>query len=347
MHVVELTRAQATRGHAVTLLFRAGDGSALPVTTRQLTLPGPLEALQGLAGTALFSARAAWMTRPSEYDIIHAHGDVSEAFLLHLRARRFHVPLVLTVHGALNPRIRRLSHYLYRGVDAFIALGERVRSDLLACGVDDRRIAVMSSGLNMPMLQQARGAKPEPGLIVTVGSLDPVKNIDVIIKAVLALPSSSGTHLEIIGSGPERDRLEALAAGSRRIRFSGQMARQEVYNRVAAADTFVIASRRLVEKGEGIPTALLEAMGLSKACIVSDHATPEPVVSDSASYLRFNPDDVEMLAQSILDLVLNDESRIRLGDRAFAAVSQLGWDDVAGRVDDVYGMAMSSFGTQP
>ncbi len=51
----------------------------------------------------------------------------------------------------------------------------------------------------------------EPGFVLCVARLLPYKNVDVVIEAARLVP---GTRLVIVGGGPERNRLAALAAGS-------------------------------------------------------------------------------------------------------------------------------------
>lgn len=344
IHVAELTRAQVDAGHELLVLYRSGDGRTLGAPAVRVGMPAPLTGLRGLTATAVFSAAAARSARALKRpDLIHAHGDLAEAWCMARYARRVGAPVVLTIHGGLNPRYARLSRYAFGGIDAFIVLGDRVRDDLRRCGVQDDRVTVMSSGLNTDLIAAAqRGAAREPGLIVTVGSLDAVKNVAVVVRAVLGAPQSLDLSLDVIGDGPQRKELEAITQGSPRVRFLGQLSRDQVYRRVAAADAFVIASRRLPGKGEGVPTALLEAMALGRLSLVSIAARPQPVVTDEGSYRTFDPDDQAQLAALLVEAVTDPVTRGQVGARARAAVAHLGWPDVARRVDDVYHRARSA-----
>lgn len=347
VHVSELTRAQVAAGHRVRVLYAKGDGSKLDSSAEQIMVPGLLRGRQGLACTAAFaSAAARSANRLPCVDLIHVHGDLTEAWWLGRRARKLSAPLVLTLHGGLNPRYRRPSARVFRGVSAFIAIGNSVRDDLLCCGVPESKISVMSSGLDFQLLARTAGVVREPGLIVSVGSLSPLKNVETIIAAVIALPSHFRIRLEIIGDGAQLPQLTALAGGSERVRFLGQMSRPDLYRRVAAADVFVMASKRLREKGEGVPTALLEAMALGRTCIVSQNATPEAVVADAESYLTFDPSDPAALSE-LLSSVMSGERRRFDEARVAAAVEHLGWPQVARRVDAVYDGAIAAGWTRP
>jgi glycosyltransferase involved in cell wall biosynthesis len=342
VHAAELTRAQQAAGHDVHVLYRFGDGAGIGTRAERIALPRPLSGLRGLPGTALFAAAAARRARFLESpQVVHVHGDLAEAAVMARYAHRAGSAAVLTVHAALNPRYARLSRPAFAGIDAFIALGGRAAADLLRCGVAEQEMTVMSSGLNFELLSAAHGlVSREPGLVVTVGSLDPMKNVQAVIESVCSLPDSVDLTLEVIGDGPERDRLRSLARGNRRVRFRGAMSRTDVYRRVAAADAFVIASRRLPGKGEGVPTALLEAMALGRLALVSTQSSPAPIISDHASYLTFAPDDLDRLRGLLMTAVTDQRLRSRVGERARAAVAHLGWPQVAQRVEDVYANAL-------
>jgi glycosyltransferase involved in cell wall biosynthesis len=340
IHVAELSRAQAARGHDIVLRFRYGTASALPVHP-QPSLEGI--PLRGLLGTIAFALTAAWKEDGfAQFDVVHAHGDLAEAWAITRpilrRGRR--AATVLTVHGQLNPRYRRLSRIAFRHIDAFIALGDAVRNDLIDCGVDERLITTMSSGLDTTLLDAHRDGARQHGLIVTVGSLDQVKNIRLQIDAVRSLPPEVAVRLEIIGSGKDADSLTAAAAGDPRIAFLGHMQRDSLYARVASAEIFVLSSQRLMGKGEGVSTALLEAMYLGCACIVSADAAPGTIVSDGTAYRSVPTHDVSHLAGTLRQLLDDETARRSMGRAAHAAVASLSWANRAKEVDSVYRQAL-------
>jgi glycosyltransferase involved in cell wall biosynthesis len=90
------------------------------------------------------------------------------------------------------------------------------------------------------------------------GRLQPVKDVDTLLRsfAILVQSSHGDFHLLIAGDGSERGRLETLAVELRlvsRVTFLG--ARGDVPELMAAADAFVMTS-----VSEGQPMAIIEAM---------------------------------------------------------------------------------------
>lgn len=344
IHVSELTKVQVDRGHDVHVLFRSGNRSELAAPATVVEPVRPFRAVDGLMGTALFSHACARVAQERfRPDIVHLHGDFTEAWSLGHYARTANARTVLTVHGELNPRFARLSWAGFKNVDHFIALGGRVAEGLERCRVPGQRVSVMSSGLNMQLIRGVQAdVIREPGLMLMVGSLDEVKNLHFVIETVMRMKSSVDIRLELIGDGPQRRDLEKLARGSDRIRFRGQLDRRRIYERLAAADLFVMASKSTKSKGEGIPTALLEAMALGRLCLVSTEASPKPVVTDDRCYWSFDPRDQRGLAQRIRTGLADADARERVGISARAAVQHLAWPHVAQRVEDIYRSVMST-----
>ena len=108
--------------------------------------------------------------------------------------------------------------------------------------------------------------------LLSVGRLVPIKGFDVLVRAAaLAGERRGAPSVVILGDGPERERLAALA---RRLgvplRLPGFVARQDVSRWMTAADLYVQPSRRLASgRTEGLPVATLEALSLGLPVVAS------------------------------------------------------------------------------
>ena len=133
-------------------------------------------------------------------------------------------------------------------------------------------------------------------MVVYVGALVREKGVDTVIGAVERLPSA---HLVIVGDGPQRAELEALAVRScpGRVQFMGStrspMAAYEI------ADVLVLASRG----GDSMPAVLIEA-GLCEVPSVATpvQAIPQVVVPGVTGQL-VPPDDPQALAAGLDDAI--------------------------------------------
>ena len=342
-HVECLTREQVAAGHQVSLAFR--HGACVPDGAARIRLrPSAASRVLAMASDRLaIAAEAARALRalpggPRGLDLVHLHGDHVEALVLGPACRRLGVPLFVTVHATLSERHFRLARRAFRYVSGFVALGGATAADLMARGVEARHILVMSSGLDLsrmppPVPPFAR----EPGLIVSVGALNAMKDHALLITAFHQLSANRpGLRLVIAGDGPERDRLALLAAEGPGVRLAGALPQEEVYNLVGRAQVFVLASRRLAGKGEGVPTAALEALALGTPVIVSSHATLDPVVTNPMAYRVFASGSVAGLTAAVAKVLDDPSARELMGTLGRRAAEALDWPKVARRVEDWY-----------
>ncbi|OGR35009.1 MAG: hypothetical protein A2051_10360 [Desulfovibrionales bacterium GWA2_65_9] len=104
-------------------------------------------------------------------------------------------------------------------------------------------------------------------LVLALGRLSPEKNLDALVRAFAALaPKYPGLLLALVGEGPERARLAALAQElglADRVLLPGAAKNPAPW--LAQAQLFVLPSRY-----EGFPNALCEAMAHSRAVIATD-----------------------------------------------------------------------------
>ena len=130
-----------------------------------------------------------------------------------------------------------------------------------------------------------------------------------------AFESLPGWRLAIVGDGPLRAELEALAEDlniASRIDWIGQVSNPAAY--LKGAKFFVLTSRF-----EGSPNALLEAMACGLSAVVSD-ASPGPLelIRDEDAGLVVPVKDVEATTAAIMRLADDPALRERLGQAAIA-----------------------------
>jgi glycosyltransferase involved in cell wall biosynthesis len=163
------------------------------------------------------------------------------------------------------------------------------------------------------------GVEPGDFVVAVVGRLVRVKNVELAVRAVARLHHDlPQARLLVVGDGPERARLEAVAAGlgllPGTVRFVGH--RRDVAQVLAATDVMAITSTT-----EGLPFVLLEAAA-SGTPVVSTRvgAIPE-LFGDGAvallpSGVETRPGGPEALADVLLRLALDPTERRRLARRA-------------------------------
>jgi glycosyltransferase involved in cell wall biosynthesis len=125
--------------------------------------------------------------------------------------------------------------------------------------------------------------RARPLVACFVGRLVPYKGADMLLEAAADFVKSGQLALHIVGDGPERQSLEALAMDlgiKNTISFEGLLSHAEVLSKLRACDCLVLPSIR--EFGGGV---VIEAMAMGATPIVADYAGPGELV-DAATGIR-------------------------------------------------------------
>ena len=212
---------------------------------------------------------------------------------------------------ALPAEWRALRPWLFQRADVVTANAQGTLDSLRAV-VSSHRLMLLPNPL--PRVAEGPSNVEQNTGFLTIARAVLQKGLDLLIEAFAVLSdgleSMDSWSLTLVGDGPERVALEALAerCGVRhRIRFLGHC--RDVSGELAAAAVFVLPSRK-----EGMPNALLEAMSAGLAVIVND-ASPGPLefVTHGHNGLVVPHGDAAALAKAMVQLQSDPQLRIRLG----------------------------------
>jgi glycosyltransferase involved in cell wall biosynthesis len=163
--------------------------------------------------------------------------------------------------SSLIERSQRATRALFAEVDRIVAFREWVRALLIANGVAAGKIVSSSHALCHPATERRRTAKQTATLrIVFMGRLDPTKGVDLLIRALRAIPDADlvldvyGT-VQGVGGRLELERLRQMANGDGRVVFRSPIDSQAVVDTIAAYDVLAVPSQWM-ETG---PLVVLEA----------------------------------------------------------------------------------------
>ncbi|MFF6782626.1 glycosyltransferase [Streptomyces sp. NPDC012510] len=138
--------------------------------------------------------------------------------------------------GPLAPAARlgrRLEHWALTAAqrrNLVVAVSSSTATALRAIGVERERIRVVHNGVEEPGPRTERS--PEP-LFVAVGRLVEYKRIDLLLRLWERVRPVTGGRLVIVGDGPERSRLEAMAGPG--VEFAGHVSEAEKHRLLCAA----------------------------------------------------------------------------------------------------------------
>ena len=206
VHVaVDLACRQSDTGDDVALVSSYGEFDAVLTAhgVRVLTIPEARGVRGGLDGGRALLALA----RRFRPDLLHAHM-MSSAVLGFAVSKILRIPLVTTVHNSFDSHSR-----LMRLGTVVVAVSEAERSLLLSRGYPGRKVVTVLNGADgsprEALPSEPRGPLQRPCVAVLSG-LHPRKAVHDVISAFAQVTGEHPDwHLNIIGWGPDRERLEA------------------------------------------------------------------------------------------------------------------------------------------
>ena len=191
-------------------------------------------------------------------------------------------------------------------------------------GVPASRLRVITNGIDIDRFADAPAVSPADltslGLttgrktIVSVGRLDSVKALDVLLHALALLPDQLDPQLLIVGDGPERPRLQRLVTRlslQQQVFFAGP--RRDVPAILKAAELFVMPSLF-----EGFGLAALEAMAAGLPVIATRTAGLTDLIDSNSTGLLVPTGNPQQLAQAITTLLSDPPRAARLATAAGA-----------------------------
>ena len=287
-------------------------------------------------------------------DVAHVHNvytQLSPSILSALRIRR--VPTVMTVHdhhlvspqynvwadgcgpdfssagivGGTLSRFHKNSyaasfaqvaafkfHYnqgLYRNnVDLFLCPSDYIRRRMIDAGFPERKVRTNPYGADPSAVSPSYGHK---GYMLYVGRLSEEKGVETVIQVARQLPD---IPFKIVGTGPDADRLHALAHGSPNIEFVGFRSGDLLAELYAGAMAVLAPSR----VHEIFPLITLEAMVHGKPVIGSNVGGMPEAVEDRVTGLLAPPNDLHAWVEAVMRLAYDEDFRVGLARNARLAV---------------------------
>jgi D-inositol-3-phosphate glycosyltransferase len=373
VYVRELSREMAKRGHKMDIFTRRSDAATPEVTridqgTRVIQVPaGPLDADKAAQRRYLETFRKgamAFVERENErrpdlqagYDLVHSHYWMS-GWVGQTLADCWNAPHVVMFHTLAEAKNR---HHMSEREPRYRIAGERVvarGADRIICGSDSERetlideygvspnrLSVVPCGVDVDRFRpldmvQSRimlGLDPDVPVLLFIGRIEPLKGIDVLIRAVSQL---EGKFQLLVVGGDEKDamrtgELQALArelgvAG--KVVFADAVPHDDLPRYYSAASICVVPSYY-----ESFGMVALEAMACAVPVIASRVGGLKETVQDGRTGYLIPWRCPEPFAERLDLLLTNEPLRRSLGEEARQVAQGYAWPLIAEQVESVY-----------
>lgn len=329
----ELARCLAGHGHHTHVIssdtpFRLRDANA-GVSFHRVETPGyPLfrEPQYLLALTN----RIVQVARKHRLDIIHAHYAIPHAAAAYLARqilargsdKRNGVPrTITTLHGTdvtilgSDPSYRETVAFCIDQSDAVTAVSASLRDETRREMPVTSDIVVIPNFLDCsfhrrapdPPLRQ-RLCPNDEKLVIHISNLRPVKQIDAVVRVFARIKERVSARLLIVGDGPDLGKAERLIEElgiAPHVEFIGET--QDVVGLLSVSDVFLLPSLQ-----ESFGLSALEAMACGVPVVGSNVGGLPEVVIDGVTGFLHPPADIEGMARSAIEILLDPALHTRL-----------------------------------
>lgn len=359
VHIEEMIAAMRKLGHEVMVVAPdmaepAGDGGEGRmgggvgwVHRLRDALPKALYELMEFAYTWIAYRRLCKVAADFKPDLIYERYNLFLLAGLMLK-RKLDIPLLLEVNSPLVYERSRHSGGLslqglarwaegmaWRGADFVLPVTQVLGDHVRAYGVPAERIVVIPNGINAahfesaPTPEQAKAERGLAGKLVLgfTGFVRDWHGVDRVIRWMASPAAPDNAHLLVVGDGPVRAELEALARElgiAERVTFTGVIHREQVPAWVASFD--VALQPAVVAYAS--PLKLMEYLVMAKAVIAPRTPNLCEVLSDGDNALLFDAAEPGAFEQALSRLCADAELRSRLAVGARKSIDrlELTWD---------------------
>lgn len=274
--------------------------------------------------------------------LVHVHFAIDAVQIWPL-VKAMKLPMLVTLHGydiniyrqwwelgqgghlmKLYPR--RLLELAHEKNVHFIAVSEAIRQRAIEYGIPAEKVTVQYIGIDsgrfvpaaLPITQRKRR-------ILYVGRLVEKKGAGYLLQAFARIIEQvSDAELVIVGDGPLRTQFEAQANQLQlNVRFLGALNSDQVQQQLHEARVFCLPS---VTAGngdaEGLGIVILEAQACGVPVVTSARGGATEGIQDGVTGFAFPEQDIDALADKLLNLLKDDELVMAMSQAAPEFISE-------------------------
>ena len=277
--------------------------------------------------------------------IVHSHGARAGLFALlsaphsakkifteHIYDKSYHL------NNIVNDQIqRRLLRKIYNKSDEIIAVSSSVRDYLLGLGLDKYKIILISNGIDLAKSEKRKAKSPlnnsRAPIIGTIGSLNRTKGFNYLIGAMPhILKKYPLATLEIIGEGPERQRLidDSRQYGiEKHVSLLGK--KLDIHKYLDYWDVFVLPST-----SETFGIVVLEALQAGVPVVASKVGGIPDIINNNENGLLFEPANPKAIVKAVLEIMEHPVLAAKFKREGAKSLQKFAWSKIIKKIELIY-----------
>ena len=265
-------------------------------------------------------------------DIVHAHNIPAALAMKNASGKK-----VLTLHGIFSKQVdylhgkitgtlsEKFEHDALKWPDVITVISKEAYEHYSKLGFDVKQIPNAIDVESLPKATDRRHEKQ----VIFAGRLSKEKGIDTLVEIAKLL--SDDIHLIVLGDGPEKNKVSALAKSKTNIHYLGYQPKEKTIPLIRGSDALIQPS--IVE---GISSTILEAMACKTAIIATEVGGNKEILENNKTGILVEPDSCEKILDKIQELFADKEKVKKIGENAFSKVQQYDWSNVGKEYLEVY-----------
>lgn len=254
-----------------------------------------------------------------EIDVIHAHG-LAAALVAKIISKIYPKRTIVSTHAVYSLEERKLLAFLVKlllqSFDAVLAVGEPSRQELIAIGLDEKKVKVHPNWVDLSIFKPVgrEEAKKELGLgkfvILFVGRFLEKKGVKILLE--VAKKFGEEVEFVFIGGGGLESEVKEASEKQKNVTYGGKLFQDKpeelakLIKYYSAAD--FLASPVLYD--EGFSTVLLEACASGTPIMISKRGCPKYFLDETvAVFLSREPSVDEVVGK--INFYLQNPEKLR------------------------------------
>lgn len=288
-------------------------------------------------------------------DAIHAHWLLPQGWITCTLAKHFNIPFIVTSHGGdlfglQGNVLTKVKRKVAEEANAMTVVSQAMLEYLEQIEIKPKLLQVIPMGIDLQHhFIPNPNIKRQQNELLFVGRLVPKKGLNYLLKAFnQLLKEHPQLCLKIVGFGPEelalKEQVKQLKLENNVI-FLGALTQDKLPELYQKATLFIAPFVR-ADNGdqEGLPVALMEAIGCGCPAIVGHVAGIEDLLGDDIKNIAVNPHDTEELASAILDALAHptiaNERAIRIRQNA---LNLMDWKSISKKYANILKLSINNF----